>query len=132
MRLRKLFIAILGLGLAACASTPASRIENAPPAESPAPQVGCPDCGRVVRIEVSQVTTSSRHSGAVLGGVVGGVVSGTTTGATADKPTAKPRYRIAVLMDDGRHLVLSQEVISPNLREGSKVRVVNGRVIVIR
>jgi len=132
VRFRILFVAFLSLGLAACASSPTSRVENAPPAETPAPQVGCPDCGRVVRIEVTQITTQSRNTGAVLGGVVGGVVGGTTTGGTNAKPTAKPSYRIAVLMDDGRHLVLVQGVISPNLHEGSKVRVDHGRVILLR
>jgi outer membrane lipoprotein SlyB len=135
MDIRHIIVAAVGLALGACVTAPPPRYQP-PPAtaniETPAPQVRCPNCGRVVRIEVLQVTTPSRHSGAILGGVVGGVVSGTTTGASADKPTIKPSYRIAILMDDGRHLVLSQEVISPNLREGSNVRVENGRVILLR
>jgi outer membrane lipoprotein SlyB len=140
MGIRHIIVAAVGLALGACVTAPPPRPE--PPASvetpAPAPQVRCPNCGRVERIEVRQVQVQAqaqaqaRNTGAVLGGVVGGVVSGTSSSAATAKPAMRQSYRISVRMDDGRHLVFIQGAISPNLREGSNVRIENGRVILFR
>jgi hypothetical protein len=35
-------------------------------------------------------------------------------------------------MDDGRHLVITQNTVSANLRIGSLVRIADGRVVLLR
>ncbi len=133
MGFRSLFIVAVGLTLAACASAPPQRNQQSPGNDYPTPQVRCPDCGRVERIEVSQVSGASNGKSAVLGGIVGGVASGSSaTGYGPVQRAVTPNYRISVRMDDGRRLVFIQGAISPNLHEGSTVRIENGRVVLLR
>jgi len=108
----------------------------------------CYDCGTVVRIE--QVgTSSSGVTGAVLGGLVGaaagreladdestgrrntatvgGAVAGAVAGSAIQKRmTGSGRYNVHVRMDDGRTTVVTQDDLG-GIREGSYVRVYNGR-----
>jgi outer membrane lipoprotein SlyB len=80
-----------------------------------------------------QGVRATAQGGAVLSGIVGGVVSSpektATPGAVAQP---KPAYRLTVHMDDGRRQVFTQNVISPNLRIGSPVRINDGRVVLLR
>jgi len=131
MRTRSLVALSIFLFLSACSMAP-HREPVAPVRETPPkPVVACPDCGRIVRVEmVSNVrATSSGH--AVLGGVVGGIASG-------DKPKPAPAtnskvevltFKIGVQMDDGRRLILHQAELAPGLRAGSRIRVQNNRVL---
>lgn len=133
MGFRNFFIIAVGLTLAACASAPPPRNQQNSSSVYPTPQVRCPDCGRVERIQVSQVSGGTDGKSAVLGGIVGGVASGTaSTGYGPVQRAVTPNYRISVRMDDGRHLVFIQGTISPNLREGSTVRIENGRAVLLR
>ena len=132
MGFRNLIVVALVLTLGACASSPPPRKQPPVGIGVPAQQVRCPNCGRVERIEVQQVTSDSRPTGAVLNGIVGGVASGAATDYGPAKRTARPNYRISVHMDDGRNLVFVQGVISPNLRAGSNVRIESGRVVLLR
>lgn len=69
----------------------------------------------------------------VLSGVVGNVLTGPTKSPAS--PHAGPGQwvtRLGVRMDDGRHLLINQNVVSPNLRVGSRVRLVSGRVVLLR
>jgi outer membrane lipoprotein SlyB len=129
---RHVIIAALALALGACASSPPPRDQPPLGIGTPLQQVRCPDCGRVERIEVLQVTSDSKPTGTVLSGIVGGVASGAATDYGPAKHAARPNYRISVHMDDGRHLVFVQGAISPSLREGSTVRIDSGRVILLR
>lgn len=108
----------------------------------------CYDCGTVVRIE--QVGSgSSGTTGAVLGGLVGAAagreladdestgrrntatVGGAVAGAVAGSAIQKrmgggTSYNVHVRMDDGRTTVVTQTDLG-GIREGSYVRVYNGR-----
>ncbi len=132
MGFRHFIVVALALALGACASSPPPR--NQPPVSigPTTPQARCPECGRVERIEVQQVTSASKPTGTVLSGIVGGIASGATIDYGPAKRIVTPNYRISVRMDDGRHLVFVQGVISPNLREGSNVRIESGRVVLLR
>lgn len=131
MKFRFASLALLTLALSSCASAPMRTPVVVTPEPRPAPS--CLDCGRIERIEVKQVARPSAKRGAVLSGVVGDVLTKPASAAAAPAVAAtQPTYRLSVRMDDGRHLVLIQNVISPNLRVGSVVRVNNGRVVLMR
>ena len=151
MNTRIAVVAALALTLGACASSPSSRYGQSSSTYYPPAQTRCYDCGQVQRIETIYVTGESNGTGAVLGGIVGGVlgnqvgkgdgkkaatvagvVGGAVAGNAIEKRTTKQDFRITVRMDDGRVLALTQGNISPNLREGSYVRVANGQVILLR
>jgi outer membrane lipoprotein SlyB len=69
----------------------------------------------------------------VLGGVVGGVLSKPATTAATAKPGVQVlTFRIALRMDDGRRLNVHQAQLASGLRAGSRIRVVNGRVVASR
>jgi outer membrane lipoprotein SlyB len=131
-------LALLTLTLSSCATQPGVSSAPAPIATVPAPvrvAPSCQDCGRVERIESVQVPAAARRtarSGAVLGGIVGGVITGPAKPASTAAPVMQRVSQIAVRMDDGRRLVLRQNVISPDLRPGSRVRVTGGRVVLLR
>ena len=127
MGFRNYLIAALALILGACASVPPPPSGEIPANHTTPPRVVCQDCGRVERIEVVQATGDEHAAGAVLGGIVGGIA-----GSTNDRSGKKQTYRVSVRMDDGRHLTFAQGMISPNLRQGSHVRIDNGRVILLR
>ena len=121
---------------------------------APAPtNTSCYDCGTVTRIEVASTTSSNvpNATGAVLGGIVGAVagheisdktggskgnqnlatVGGAVAGAVAgnaiqNHAQAQGSYNVYVRMDDGRTTVVTQSDLG-GIREGSYVRVDNGR-----
>ncbi len=74
----------------------------------------------------------------MLGGIVGGVVSAPQRSAAAPAPTAaspsrapqpQQAYRIALRMDDGRHLVVHQNMIADGVAVNARVRLVQGRLV---
>lgn len=151
MKTRLIPAAALVLLVSACASSPPPRYGEAPRGYGPPSAARCYDCGVVERIDVVYVTGESSGTGAVLGGIVGGVlgnqvgkgdgkkaatvagaVGGAVAGNAIEKRTTKKQYRITVRMDDGTRLTTTQGSISTYLREGSYVRVDNGRVILLR
>ena len=76
---------------------------------------------------------ATSSGGAVLGGVVGGVVSGKSATAATSKPGVQTlTFRIALRMDDGRRISIHQPGLASGLRSGSRVRLVNGRVLPLR
>ena len=121
---------------------------------APAPtNTSCYDCGTVTRIEVAPTTSRNvpNATGAVLGGIVGAVagheisdktggskgnqnlatVGGAVAGAVAgnaiqNHAQAQGSYNVYVRMDDGRSTVVTQSDLG-GIREGSYVRVDNGR-----
>ena len=121
---------------------------------APAPSdTSCYDCGTVTRIEVASTTSSNapNATGAVLGGIVGAVagreisdktggskgnknlatVGGAVAGAVAgntiqNHAQAQGAYNVYVRMNDGRSTVVTQRDLG-GIREGSYVRVTNGR-----
>lgn len=142
------------LALAGCATSPGY---GGAPADSGGYYGGgsntaCYDCGTVVRIEQVQGGGGApRGTGAVLGGLVGaaaareiaddrtdsegrkntatvaGAVAGAVAGNAIQNRTGGPTYAVHVRMNDGRLVVMNQRDIG-GLREGSYVRVYNGRV----
>ena len=149
LRSKILLAAMMAAALSACASGPSSTRYGS---SEPAPSVSrCYECGTVERIEVLEVSGQSSGGGAVLGGIVGGVlgnqvgkgdgkkaatvagaVGGAVAGNAIEKRSVKHDYRITVRMDDGRRVTVTQPTISANLREGSVVRVDNGRAVLMR
>jgi hypothetical protein len=128
--------------LSACAAGPQTRVVTEPepvvvaPPPPPRPVVrphpACADCGRVERIEVVAAVRATASGGAVLGGVVGGVVSAPKgTSATASTPAKAPQraWRLHLRMDDGRKLVVHQNLLSREIAVGSRVRLVQGRIV---
>lgn len=148
LRCKFLLAAMMAATLGACASSPSSTSYGS----APPPAVNrCYECGTVERIEVLEVSGRSSGGGAVLGGIVGGVlgnqvgkgdgkkaatvagvVGGAVAGNAIEKRSVKHDYRITVRMDDGRRVTVTQPTISANLREGSVVRIDNGRAILMR
>ena len=137
--------AAASLMLAGCASTAPGYGTTSPGYGSST--ANCYDCGTVVRIE--QVSGGSGATGAVLGGLVGAAagreladdeskgrrntatVGGAVAGAVAGSAIQKrmgggATYNVHVRMNDGRTTVVSQNDLG-GIREGSYVRVYNGR-----
>ena len=104
----------------------------------------CPNCGTVTglrEIEQPRRTGAGTAAGAVIGGVLGyaigghnnrgvGTVVGATGGAVAgnvieNKAGANRTFEIGVHFDDGSSRIFTQET-HPSLRQGSRVRLVNG------
>ncbi len=119
----------------------------------PVSNASCYDCGTVTRIETTYANPSGapNATGAVLGGIVGAVagheissrtggskgnqnvatVGGAVAGAVAgnaiqNRERAEGVYNIYVRMNDGRQIIVSQSDLG-GIREGSYVRVSNGR-----
>lgn len=139
MKLHLAGLALLTLVLAACASQPTVHTEPEPEPAAAAPMVtpprvarACADCGRVEKLETLQVPVqrTAPRTGAVLGGVVGGVLTAPAKASTG--PATQSVTQVLVRMDDGRRVAIRQNVISPNLRVGSRVRVGGGRVVLLR
>lgn len=107
---------------------PEPVVRPAPPTVAAKP---CTSCGRVEKIDVVTSTVATKDK-AVLGGVVGGVLTrpASTPGATAGTGTRS--YRLTIRLDGGRQLLVTQKVISPNLKVGSRVRVEGSRVMLLR
>ncbi len=144
------FAAITSLAMAGCATTASPGYGyNTPP---PSSNTSCYDCGTVTRIEMTSAGagTVPNATGAVLGGIVGAAagrqladdeskgrrntatVAGAVAGAVAGNAIqnnvqrSSGAYNVHVRMTDGRTTVVSQSDIN-GLREGSYVRVYNGR-----
>lgn len=145
--------AAAAIALAGCATSPGYSSAPAPSYGGSSYRGGsnCYDCGTVTRIE--QVTTGSSApsaTGAVLGGIVGavagheisrhtggsegnqnvaaaaGAVGGALAGNAIQKNRTGSQYNVYVRMNDGRTTVVTQNDLG-GLREGSYVRVYNGR-----
>lgn len=109
----------------------------------------CYDCGTVLRIEQVGSSSGAGATGAVLGGLVGaaagreladdestgrqntatvgGAVAGALAGSAIQKRVGgSATYNVHVRMDNGRTTVVSQNDLG-GIREGSYVRVYNGR-----
>lgn len=141
--------------LSACVTLPSlpvrpGYIRAATPVAS-RPVARCYECGTVESIETVYNARTNTRTGAVLGGIVGGVlgnqvgegdgkkaatVAGAVAGATAGNAIENKRneqtFDIKVRMDDGRHLIINQNTVAPNLRVGSYVRITGGRVVLLR
>ena len=114
----------------------------------PSSSTACYDCGTVTRIDAVG-TTRSGTTGAVIGGIVGAAagrqlaedeskgrqntatVAGAAAGALAGSAIQKNignnnSYNVTVRLDDGRFVTVSQSDLG-GIREGSYVRVANGR-----
>lgn len=111
----------------------------------------CYDCGTVIRIEQISGGSAPRATGAVLGGLVGaaagreltddkskgrqntatiaGAVAGAVAGNAIQRNVAGARYNVHVRMQDGRTTVVTQDDLG-GIREGSYVRVYNGRATI--
>lgn len=136
MRLAIYAVLFAGVLLSACTSTTHVRpVAPAEPVASPAPvpsaTKSCTICGRVEKIDLVTSTAAPKER-AVLGGVVGGVLTrpASTPGAAAGAGTRS--YRLTIRLDGGRQLLVTQRVISPNLKVGSRVRVEGSRVLLLR
>ena len=142
MNLRNSFhvcVAAASMALAACATSPGHGGNGY--------YGGCSDCGTVTHIE--QVGQPTRGvAGAVVGGILGaaagreiaddksegrrntataaGAVAGAVAGSAIQRRTSGVRYNVYVRMDDGREVAVTQGDIG-GIREGSQVRVYNGR-----
>lgn len=101
------------------------------PAPPPAAAKACTSCGRVEKIDVVTSTVAAKDK-AVLGGVVGGVLTRPATAPGATAGTGTRSYRLTIRLDGGRQLLVTQKVISPNLKVGSRVRVEGSRVMLLR
>jgi len=109
----------------------------------------CNTCGVVTRIETGVGSRAPNATGAVVGGLVGAVagrelaknntdstgrtntatVAGAAAGAligNAIQNRAGTGYNVFVRLDNGQQLVAMQDDLG-NIREGSRVRVDNGR-----
>jgi len=134
MRTRSLLPIAIFLFLSACSMAP-SRVPSAEiePVHTlpPRPVTVCHECGRIERVDMVSNVRPTSSGRAVLGGVVGGVVAGKPAApAEASKPGVQVlTFRLAVRMDDGRHLVLHQADLASGLRAGSRIRVAGNRVL---
>jgi hypothetical protein len=134
MRIRSLLPIAILLFLSACSMAPrrGPSVESEPVRTAPSrPIVVCHECGRIERVDMVSNVRATSKGGAVLGGVVGGVAAGEPA---APAQTSKPgvqvlTFRVAVRMDDGRHLVLHQPDLASGLRAGARIRVAGNRVL---
>lgn len=132
-----LFAGLLACAVLSACSGPTQVRPVAPPEPIARPATPtaaanpCTSCGRVEKIDVVTSATAPRDK-AVLGGVVGGVLArpATTPGGAAGGGTKS--YRLTIRLDGGRQLLVTQRVISPNLKVGSRVRVEGSRVVLLR
>jgi len=134
MRTRSLLVLATFLFLSACSTAPRrdQPTTGEPVRTAPArPVVACHECGRIERVDMVSNVRATNSGRAVLGGVVGGVVAGTpaTPSAASKHGVQVLTFRIAVRMEDGRRLVLHQADLASGLRAGSRIRVLNNRVL---
>lgn len=137
--------------LAGCATSPGYDGSASSSGYYGGSSANCYDCGTVTHIEQVGAGGAPRGTGAVLGGIVGaaaareiaddrtdsegrkntatvaGAVAGAVAGNAIQNRVSGPTYNVHVRMNDGRTVVISQRDIG-GLREGSYVRVYNGRV----
>jgi len=134
MRTPKLLALGIFLLLSACSTFPDREPSRPAPHPAPRPVAACPDCGQIERVDMVSNVRATSGGHAVLGGVVGGVVAGKPpTPAASSKPGVQVlTFRVAVRMDDGRHLVLHQPDLASGLHPGSRIRVQADRVLPAR
>ncbi|TWI04518.1 outer membrane lipoprotein SlyB [Luteimonas cucumeris] len=149
------FAAVATLAMAGCATTSPGYgggynnggYNNYPP---PSSSRSCYDCGTVMQIERVPGSGAPRATGAILGGIVGaaigrevaddhtdskgrknaatigGAAAGALAGNAIQKNVTSAENNVTVRMDDGRTVVVQQTDLA-GIREGSYVRVYNGR-----
>lgn len=106
----------------------------------------CDNCGRIQSIEAftgHRNTTGGAVTGAVVGGLIGnqvgggdgkklatvaGAVGGAYVGKEIAENSERQKYRVTVLMNDGRVKTVTQNSVK-NLRVGTYVRVRNGKAV---
>ena len=138
MKLAPLTCLLVGLVLSGCASqpqvpgtVPEDLISRPAPAPAPAVMKPCTTCGRIEKIDII-TSTSAPVERAVLGGVVGGVLTKPATSPGTPAGAGARSYRLTIRLDGGRQLLVTQKIISPNLKIGSRVRVEGTRVMLLR
>lgn len=136
MRIAVCVILLACAALSACTNSTQVR-PVAPPEQVARPEPPtavarpCTSCGRVEKIDV--VTSSSAPKDkAVLGGVVGNVLTRPASAPGAPAGGGTRSYRLTIRLDGGRQLLVTQKLISPNLKVGSRVRVEGSRVVLLR
>ena len=124
IRLMGAGMAVAAMTLVGCATTSPGYSNTGPSGGyNNAPQASCYDCGVVTRIDQrSRGGTAPNATGAVLGGM-GGAIAGN---AIQNNVQGQSTYDVHVRLDNGRMTVVSQTDLS-GVREGSYVRVANGR-----
>ena len=133
--LRCFVLALIGVALGACTTT-ATRTAPAitlPARPAPVPAV-CTTCGRIERIDLAPAASASNPRGAVLGGVVGGVLARPApppSAGAAAPANGERRYRVVVLLDSGRRLILTQS-LAAGMKVGARVRVDRSRAVLLR
>ena len=147
-------VAAASMAIAGCATSPGySNNNNGYYGSSSGNGYGqsCYDCGTVTRIELVRAGATGGPAGAILGGIVGavagheiashtggskgnqnvaaaaGAVGGAVAGNAIQK-NASDMYNVYVRMDDGRQITLRQRDVG-SIREGSYVRIENGRAV---
>ncbi|QSX78194.1 glycine zipper 2TM domain-containing protein [Agrilutibacter solisilvae] len=137
------------VALAGCTSSPTYSGNGYSSPSYGSSTATCYDCGTVTRIETVGTGTRSGATGAVIGGLVGaaagrelaedeskgrqntatvaGAAAGAVAGAAIQRNVGNhPSYNVTVRLDDGRFVTVSQSDLG-GIREGSYVRVANGR-----
>ena len=136
--------AVLSLALAGCATPGNSGYYGGNSGYG----ANCYDCGTVTRIDQVGGEPRSGVTGAVIGGLVGaaagrkiaddksegrqntataaGAIAGAVAGSAIQRNMGDARYNIYVRMNDGRVVTVTQDSLG-GIREGSQVRVYNGR-----
>lgn len=134
------------VALAGCASSPSYG--NSGYTSGYGSSTACYDCGTVTRIETVGTGSRSGATGAVIGGLVGaaagrelaedestgrrntatvaGAAAGALAGSAIQRNMNDNSYNVTVRMDDGRLVTVNQADLG-GVREGSYVRVANGR-----
>jgi outer membrane lipoprotein SlyB len=121
-----------------------ARKSGAPAASGQAKAPACPECGTVTgirEIEKPRKVGAGTATGAVIGGVLGyaiggphnrgvgtavGAVGGGVAGNVIENKAAEGKtYEIGVLFDDGHSQVITQDSHT-SLKQGSRVKLVNG------
>ena len=110
---------------------PVAPAEPVPRPTPPAAAKPCTSCGRVEKIDVVTSAAAPKDR-AVLGGVVGGVLTRPATSPGGTTGGGTKSYRLTIRLDGGRQLLVTQKLISPNLKVGSRVRVEGSRVVMLR
>lgn len=153
LRLPGTMILIASLAAVGCASTSPGYGPGYSGGYGPAPNASnCYDCGTVIAIERASTQQGANVAGPILGGIVGavagkelarrntdsdgrrnvataaGAVGGALAGNAIQNRVENQGYLVHVRMSDGRTTVINQSDVG-GLRQGSAVRIQNGRVI---
>lgn len=125
MKARIPCIAILALGLSACAGSGEFFGSRDKVRDGYTYDTRCSSCGTVERIVASPGAPARPQAGALAGG--GLVAAALTASDSAPAASHGPgTYSITVRTDDGRRVVLEQRALA-GLREGARVVLRDGR-----